>query len=104
MPRPRITEPEIPRFEDALVSLQGFASLEKVPRIFWIRINELIARDKKPIHEACDAIAHLVNSNRDQVKARLNACQPKNKDLLLNDRPSRPEPWPSIKNAQKHLR
>lgn len=101
MPHPRITEPEIPRFENALVSFNG-CTLEGVHKRLILRINECIERERIPIDEACDAIAHLVNSNRDQVKEKLGACQPK----TPVERPSRPRPeaWPSIRNAQKDIR
>lgn len=96
MPRPRVTEPEIPCFKEAIASFNG-CTLEKAHKRLFSRIHQLIKREGIPIDEACEAIAQILKASREDVKAKLIACQPHTKPDYL-DPPSRPEPWPSIRS------
>jgi len=101
MPRPRITEPEITPFKQAIASFNGM-TLEKVHKKIFLRVIEIIERERIPIDSASEQIALILKVSREEVKVRLKDCQP----LKPFDRPSRPRPeaWPSVKNAQKDIK
>jgi|GEM_PF-4287962 len=87
---------DILRFDEAIVSFNGY-SLGNVPRILFTRISEIIQHERKPMNEACEAIAHILKATREDVRIRLTTCQASSQDALYGPR-RRPEAWPATRN------
>jgi hypothetical protein len=106
MPLQNPSDPEPLSFDEAINSFNSYSGIAKIPRILFLRIKEVMESEMKLMNQeerpkylngACEAIAQRLKVTRDEVKARLTACQPR---TPLEDRPSRPrqEAWPSVRS------
>jgi len=98
MPPKNPSDPEPLHFDEAIVSFNGYTSLAKIPRILFLRINQVIEREGKPMDTACEAIARILKVSRDEVKAKLSSCQPRSSEAGSKRTHPKPEAWPSVRS------